>query len=449
MAFLTFLVLYSYVQKTSYADTQTHLPVDVNVQTSIALATSADTIAMQIIPSDAGDFASNGVTTYVSTNNAYGYTLRMSTNGSNSDLINQTDSDYRITSNFAGSVTSSTMAANNWGYSVDDTTFYAVPISSNAATIKNTDSPVENETTTVYYGAKVNNSIIGGIYEDTVIFTAYINSDSIPESSRTIFDIVYMQDMNSIVCSNTTTPETSATEISWNKANDISKVPRTRLIDSRDGTAYIVSKLADGNCWMSQNLELELDMEALTNADTDLISKNSWESENPTKEFNVYSYNGDPLNTDFSVRPVDDKRYYLSGITPSSTASSTDVLMRWEKVGIYYNFYAISAGAPSNAFSMSDTICPRNWTLPTSNQLGALASGYMISSLAGAISTPQNFVAGGIVENTMNSNRTLYNVGPSGYYWLKDGMVLIDSNGMSNLGSFSKMDAASARCIAK
>ena len=61
----------------------------------------------------------------------------------------------------------------------------------------------------------------------------------------------------------------------WEK-NMVENMQRT-LIDSRDGKSYIVRKLADGNCWMVQNLDLDLqDNVQLTAADTDLNSKDTW-----------------------------------------------------------------------------------------------------------------------------------------------------------------------------
>ncbi len=52
-----------------------------------------------------------------------------------------------------------------------------------------------------------------------------------------------MQDMNPSACDSQTTPAASATT-----------VPTKTLTDSRDGNKYTISKLADGNCWMTQNL---------------------------------------------------------------------------------------------------------------------------------------------------------------------------------------------------
>lgn len=50
------------------------------------------------------------------------------------------------------------------------------------------------------------------------------------------------------------------------------------LTDNRDGNDYLVRRLADGNCWMVQNLDLDLaHAGTLTSENTDLNSKASWD----------------------------------------------------------------------------------------------------------------------------------------------------------------------------
>ena len=78
--------------------------------------------------------------------------------------------------------------------------------------------------------------------------------------SKTIHTISNMQDITPEVCDATTKPAKTATAFDWDGSHhdDTSYIPRTALKDTRDETFYLVSKLADGNCWMSQNLALEL-----------------------------------------------------------------------------------------------------------------------------------------------------------------------------------------------
>ena len=72
------------------------------------------------------------------------------------------------------------------------------------------------------------------------------------------YNITYMQEMTSAVCSSVQTPSTSAT-ISVTKSTystygkSTSYVPETTLTDSRDSQHYVVRKLADGKCWTVQD----------------------------------------------------------------------------------------------------------------------------------------------------------------------------------------------------
>ena len=55
----------------------------------------------------------------------------------------------------------------------------------------------------------------------------------------------------------------------------------SQLRDIRDGKYYWVSKFADGRCWMTQNLDLDLSTDvALTPADSDVSS--NWTPEYTT-----------------------------------------------------------------------------------------------------------------------------------------------------------------------
>ena len=65
-----------------------------------------------------------------------------------------------------------------------------------------------------------------------------------------------MQDMSSEICGS---------------VNRTGEVTTTQLADIRDNKLYYVTKLKDGHCWMTQNLDLDLDPDKpLTSNDTDL-----------------------------------------------------------------------------------------------------------------------------------------------------------------------------------
>lgn len=100
-------------------------------------------------------------------------------------------------------------------------------------------------------------------YEDGVNYT--IAEDGILKTTvlyaqwgRPIKILTTMQEMTSINCSVSAENETK------------------QLRDTRDGKYYWVAKLKDGNCWMTQNLDLDIPTEGLRVVDTDILA--DWNS---------------------------------------------------------------------------------------------------------------------------------------------------------------------------
>ena len=83
------------------------------------------------------------------------------------------------------------------------------------------------------FGAFVNTELPGGAYSNRVVVSAVVNPAYVPSLSQ----IDNMQEMTAEICQASTENETK------------------RLTDTRDGKKYWVTKLADGNCWMTQNLD--------------------------------------------------------------------------------------------------------------------------------------------------------------------------------------------------
>ena len=96
----------------------------------------------------------------------------------------------------------------------------------------------------------------------------YLLVSVVPVFSRpdkTIYDIEYMQEMTPEICDASPTPTAFLADGSINL-----DVPETHLTDARDGSKYTVRKLADGNCWMTENLRLDLGSRTLSSEDTDI-----------------------------------------------------------------------------------------------------------------------------------------------------------------------------------
>lgn len=99
-----------------------------------------------------------------------------------------------------------------------------------------------------------------------------------------------MQHMNSEICANTAEGTTK------------------QLIDSRDGNSYWVAKMKDGNCWMTQNLALDITEKGLSAMDTDIEYDWNSRSVHPPKN-TISEYSGkDFFTTSYNL----DKMFMLS-----------------------------------------------------------------------------------------------------------------------------------------
>ncbi|MBR2659509.1 DUF1566 domain-containing protein, partial [Candidatus Saccharibacteria bacterium] len=133
------------------------------------------------------------------------------------------------------------------------------------------------------------------------------------------------------------------------------------LRDSRDGQDYTVAKLADGNVWMVDNLNL-----GATTLSSDLTSANT------------------NLSTTISASTF--SNYKITSGTATYTAaeyipvSGTDATSQ-TSYGTLYNYCAASAGticASSNSSDAQYDICPKGWRLPTGGDSGEFQALYNI-----------------------------------------------------------------------
>ena len=248
-----------------------------------------------------------------------------------------------------------------------------------------------------------------------------------------------------------------------------------QLIDWRDGKTYWVAKLKDGNCWMTQNLEIDLSTSTpLTSELSDVTS--SW---TPTSNTYTSAQSGDRNNT--TAQSYNLGKYVWK--TPDSTGScsgsgvydfsNSNCQSYWQDVsswtpmteyrtdgvtydastqtydahylaGNYYSYVAATAGtgtsATSNLTKATDSICPKGFELPTSgssfnstpgsfyNLLGKY--GLTSSPTSGnnnIIKTPLFFVRSGYVY----PSDYLYRAGNRGLYWSS---VALSSSDAYNLG---------------
>ena len=172
--------------------------------------------------------------------------------------------------------------------------------------------------------------------------------------------IANMQDMTTTVCNSVYTP-TNATELTTPKAIMIDKlaaqagkyeatsdntspnVAQSTLSDIRDGKTYTVRKMADGNCWMAENLKFELQ------ANKTYTGVNNTTGNTITFSTGAICGNG---NTNAAC--------IMNGNTAYNSTYDS-----W-----YYSWYAATAGSGTASMTTdsgdaTNSICPAHWRLPT------------------------------------------------------------------------------------
>ena len=251
----------------------------------------------------------------------------------------------------------------------------------------------------------------------------------------------------------------------WSSA--LSEGDSIEVVDRRDGKTYWVSKLKDGNIWMTQNLDFDIDStKTYTPADTDIAANwtpvrstttsTTWVT-GVTGQTVPHSYDpgdlywNDALNADWNGN--------LGNGTvtdPFATSGGTHY-----HIGNYYNWTAAVAMNKSIAYTtnqqdVNQSICPAGWRLPTYSGDKSYQNLVNMQDLTSGISgniqnSPVYFVYGGKWEGGSSS------VGSSGLYWFG---VVVGINSANRLsfgvgGSlapqdfFDRSNGYSLRCVAR
>ena len=170
------------------------------------------------------------------------------------------------------------------------------------------------------------------------------------------------------------------------------------VLDLRDNKSYWITKLADGKCWMTQNLDLDFSSsKTYTPADTDITA--NWTPERDIGTITItsdrdqaygYAYSDtDPYGVDPGVLytyPNSDSSKFLrySSLSDCVAASNDETGCTHYKVGNWYNWTAALASNDTSAaeYSVADqdfssSICPRGWQLPTTSLWNGLIDSYI------------------------------------------------------------------------
>ena len=223
-----------------------------------------------------------------------------------------------------------------------------------------------------------------------------------------------------------------------NWKNDLDEEESVQAIDIRDGKIYWVTKLKDGNIWMTQNLDFDISTNTTLNSQTTDLNVSYSSSIGQYEEYNNgYAKNNGtiywtPANTATTINFTGTTvtNWINSNTEPYSANKTDSTETGYTSLGNYYNWTAAIASNNSSSLTQStlndisknpqNSICPKGWRLPTvssvadKDEFRKLNNAYnngSISSDASLITSPLWFVRSGNV-NSIN----LFSFGARGDY---------------------------------
>ena len=170
----------------------------------------------------------------------------------------------------------------------------------------------------------------------------------------------------------------SLTQAPINGTANLSSV--TALTDGRDNNTYAIAKLADGKCWMIENLRLDNtpELSSLNTHNPSLPLTNVYDTGSTSNHLSpttsiAYDASTAPEGWCYAATPscVNQSRLRTDNTTlfTSNTANNYDAEGNVYSYGNYYNWYSVTAGhgqstSGSGYVALGD-ICPVGWRLPT------------------------------------------------------------------------------------
>lgn len=238
------------------------------------------------------------------------------------------------------------------------------------------------------------------------------------------FELTTMQEMTTAACNAATTPNgTTATyDTTGEHAGDRNYIPSVTLTDVRNQNTYQIAKLADGKCWMLENLSI---------ADIELNSDTSDLADGET----------------FTI-PESSQSGFKSNATNSAYVDL--------EYGGYYTWYVATAGKGNSRGLKNSSICPKNWRLPSGDSSNNDYSTLYYTAYSRNYNNFQNAIKlqyGGY----MNYNER-YSAGRSGFYWenYADSLesvsylsIYSSSSAVSVQGYTNNYNGDSIRCVAR
>ncbi len=267
--------------------------------------------------------------------------------------------------------TVTTIPAGRWGYSIDHgATYSGLP---DYRDVHPSDIFIESNTAAnmslpFLVGATAADDQARGIYYTPITFRA-VTRPTVP----TIDTILYMQEMDETIYASMKTEK------------------QYQLMDKRDGKMYFISKLKDGNIWMTQNLDFDLyDGITLTPDTSDVLTEKTMDLTAPGTNYyggsdhyyyydnymydqgdyycpNGWCHDTNDLSPLDMLEPTDKENHWALGNRYSFSAATANYWEQCPKYQIDSAEYNACQNRYSNQYSGKNSetsICPAGWTLP-------------------------------------------------------------------------------------
>lgn len=390
---------------------------------------------------EAGTAARMTILANVEISNSGGYGVYLSSKSGN---LTGVKSGAKI-GGIVGSSTFENLAVNTWGYFatedgyVPDTAAYRALAQGQGDLLLSRNGNVESarHTLLLSFAAKVGIDKPADTYKDEVTLSVV----SSPLEISSLKSLSTMQGMTPEICASSDLNETK------------------QLVDIRDGKSYWVTKMADGNCWMTQNLDLNITTAGLSAVNSDIVSDwNASSAYSPSNsessitastistvatatrswDFGYYILSNPTAASDCGAKRTNisecttqvvavggrtastDPDFYKNNGNKTYTATEYDAHYL---VGNYYQWNAATAGTGGTITSGQATgsICPKGWKLPTTNNTNSgsfsklVTSGNVGNDIVKLTSAPYYFTRTGNINQ--NVSLLLAYVGNGGNYW--------------------------------
>ena len=338
------------LSSTVMAEDWVNINTNVHINTSLTMNIPASNVTMNLNPSN-HPFDEKDFTIRVGSNNAGGFKVFATSTSSNMDLVNTT-SPINTIPNLTASTSAENFPVNSWGYRItqNSTTSsgnYGAFTSSSSTPIMESATVTNGKVATLGFAAKIDYNKPAGSYKLDLNFAAVPNVTT-----------NYMQGLDPTLC--TSEP--------------------TVVIDRRDEKAYTITRLPDGNCWMTTNLDLA--------GGTTVTPADSNVSANYTLPASESISTGTKLANSSAF--TDDNTAYVFNSNSTTCGENSPCYS-------YYSYAAATAGTnPSSGDATSD-ICPKGWKLPTQAELTTLANTY--TTVVAFTAAPFNGVVNGVYSS--------------------------------------------------